>query len=62
MTNSRKKIVYVLIGNEPFDACMERIRLELDNGAEPYCQPADEAQRAGEASVGAIRLDGATTQ
>ena len=32
VTNTRRKRVYVLIGNEPFEACMERIRkvIELD--------------------------------
>ena len=37
--NSRKKRVYVLIGNEPFEACMERIQIVLDQGCEPHCQP-----------------------
>ncbi|MBK3802751.1 hypothetical protein GAY33_26690 [Azospirillum brasilense] len=34
-----KMRVYVLIGNEPFDACMERIRQVIAWGGEPYCQP-----------------------
>ena len=34
-----KKRVYVLIGNEPFDACMDRIRQVIAWGAEPHCQP-----------------------
>lgn len=37
--NPRRKRVYVLIGNEPFEACMERIALVLDRGAEPHVQP-----------------------
>ena len=32
------KRVYVLIGNEPFESCMERILLVLDRGAEPHVQ------------------------
>jgi hypothetical protein len=35
----RRKRVYVLIGNEPFDACMERIRHVIDWGGEPHVQP-----------------------
>ena len=35
----KRKRVYVLIGNEPFDACMARIRQVLDWGAEPHVQP-----------------------
>jgi len=35
----RQKQVYTLIGNEPFDACMERIREVIDWGGEPYAQP-----------------------
>lgn len=35
----RRKQVYVLIGNEPFDACMERIRRVIAWGGEPYAQP-----------------------
>lgn len=31
--------VYTLIGNEPFDSCMERIRRVIDWGGEPYAQP-----------------------
>ena len=37
--NARRKRVYVLIGNEPFDSCMDRIRTVLDMGAEPHVQP-----------------------
>jgi hypothetical protein len=35
----RKKQVYTLIGNEPFAACMERIREVIAWGGEPYAQP-----------------------
>ena len=35
---SRKR-VYVLIGNEPFDSCMERIYRVIENGGEPHVQP-----------------------
>lgn len=35
---SRQKRVYVLIGNEPFDACIERIREVMAWGGEPYVQ------------------------
>ena len=34
-----RKRVYVLIGNEPFDSCMERIQIVLDRRAEPHVQP-----------------------
>lgn len=33
------KRVYVLIGNEPFDMCMERILKVIEWGGEPHCQP-----------------------
>jgi len=36
---ARQKRVYVLIGNEPFDACMERIREVIAWGGEPHVQP-----------------------
>jgi hypothetical protein len=36
---SKKKRVYVLIGNEPFDACMGRIREVIEWGGEPHVQP-----------------------
>jgi hypothetical protein len=36
---SRMKRVYVLIGNEPFEACMERIRDVIAWGGEPHVQP-----------------------
>jgi len=35
----RRKRIYVLIGNEPFDACMQRIREVIAWGAEPHVQP-----------------------
>jgi len=34
-----RKRVYVLIGNEPFDECMNRIQEVIDHGCEPHCQP-----------------------
>ena len=37
--NPRRKRLYVLVGNEPFDLCMHRIRTVLDGGAEPHVQP-----------------------
>ena len=36
---SRRKRVYVLIGNEPFAECMERIREVIGNNCEPHVQP-----------------------
>jgi hypothetical protein len=36
---SRMKQVYTMIGHEPFDLCMERIRYVLASGGEPYAQP-----------------------
>lgn len=35
----RRKRVYVLIGNEPFDDCMARIQEVIDHGCEPHVQP-----------------------
>jgi hypothetical protein len=35
----RRKRVYVLIGNEPFAACMERIEETIAMGCEPHVQP-----------------------
>lgn len=35
----KRKRVYVLIGNEPFDDCMRRIKEVIDHRCEPYCQP-----------------------
>lgn len=37
--DTKKKRVYVLIGNEPFDACMGRIREVIEWGGEPHVQP-----------------------
>jgi hypothetical protein len=34
-----RRRVYVLIGNEPFEACMERIREVIAWGGEPHVQP-----------------------
>jgi hypothetical protein len=34
----RKMQVYCIIGNEPFEACMQRIREIHEWGGEPYCQ------------------------
>jgi hypothetical protein len=36
---SRQKRVYVLIGNEPFASCMERVREVIAWGGEPHVQP-----------------------
>lgn len=36
---SKRKRVYVLIGNEPFDECMRRIQEVVDAGCEPHVQP-----------------------
>lgn len=35
----KRKRVYVLIGNEPFDECMNRIQEVIDHGCEPHVQP-----------------------
>jgi len=35
----RKKRVYVLIGNEPMAACIERLREVIGWGGEPHAQP-----------------------
>lgn len=35
----KRKRVYVLVGNEPFDDCMRRIQEVLDHGCEPHVQP-----------------------
>lgn len=37
--SGKNKRVYVLIGNEPFDECMGRIREVIELGCEPYVQP-----------------------
>ena len=36
---AKRKRVYVLIGNEPFEACMQRIREVIEHGCEPHVQP-----------------------
>lgn len=36
---ARKKQVYTMIGHEPFDVCMDRIRRVIAWGGEPYAQP-----------------------
>ncbi|WP_287207401.1 hypothetical protein, partial [Mesorhizobium sp.] len=36
---SRKKRVYVLVGNEPMAACIERVREVIAWGGEPHVQP-----------------------
>lgn len=36
---SRKKRVYVMIGNEPIEACLQRATEVVEWGGEPYCQP-----------------------
>lgn len=35
----KRKRVYVLIGNEPFDACMGRIQRVIEWGGDPHVQP-----------------------
>ncbi len=35
----KRKRVYVLIGNEPFSDCMQRIQETIDYGCEPHVQP-----------------------
>ena len=35
----RRRQVYTMIGNEPFDVCMERIKRVIAMGGEPYAQP-----------------------
>lgn len=35
----KRKRVYTLIGNEPFDECMGRVQEVIDAGCEPHCQP-----------------------
>jgi len=37
--SARRRQVYTLIGNEPFEACMDRIRQVIAWGGEPYAQP-----------------------
>ncbi len=36
---AKKVRPYVIIGNEPFAECMERIRLVIEHGGEPHVQP-----------------------
>lgn len=36
---AKRKRVYVLIGNEPFEECMRRIQEVIDHGCEPHVQP-----------------------
>jgi hypothetical protein len=36
---AKRKRVYVLIGNEPFEDCMRRIQAVIDGGCEPHVQP-----------------------
>lgn len=35
----RRKQVYTMIGHEPFEVCMDRIRRVIASGGEPYAQP-----------------------
>lgn len=35
----RKIQIYTLLGNEPYEACMQRVREVIEWGGEPYCQP-----------------------
>lgn len=35
----RRKQVYTMIGHEPFDVCMDRIKKVIALGGEPYAQP-----------------------
>jgi hypothetical protein len=35
----RRKQVYTMIGHEPFEVCMDRIRKVIASGGEPYAQP-----------------------
>lgn len=37
--SARRRQVYTMIGNEPFEACMDRIRQVIGWGGEPYAQP-----------------------
>jgi hypothetical protein len=37
--NPRRKQVYTMIGHEPFEVCMDRIRKVIEWGGEPYAQP-----------------------
>lgn len=35
----RKIQIYTLLGNEPYEACMQRVREVIEWGGEPFCQP-----------------------
>lgn len=51
---ARKKQVYVLVGNEPFDVCYERAIQVIEWGGEPHCQfmlPLDCLDKTTEAGV-----------
>lgn len=37
--SAKRKRVYVMIGNEPFDFCLQRATEVIEWGGEPYCQP-----------------------
>jgi hypothetical protein len=37
--SARRKQVYTMIGHEPFEVCMERLRRVIAWGGEPYAQP-----------------------
>lgn len=37
--SARRRQVYTMIGNEPFEACMHRIQQVIGWGGEPYAQP-----------------------
>ena len=37
--SQKRKRVYVLIGNEPMAACLDRVNKVIAWGGEPYCQP-----------------------
>lgn len=36
---ARKIQIYTLLGNEPYEACMQRVQEVIEWGGEPYCQP-----------------------
>ncbi len=37
--SAKKKRVYVMIGNEPIEACLQRATETIEWGGEPFCQP-----------------------
>lgn len=37
--SARRRQVYTMVGHEPFEVCMARIRKVIDWGGEPYAQP-----------------------